>query len=83
MREFDIFNVINRMLLTNSDGLIEEDMFSYDNIESVEVCNSLILVQFYGINGSIPLRFFSPKGQKKVHYYMKMTNNKLWKVLNE
>lgn len=83
-----IKNCINNILVDFNNqptALVTEDMFTTDDIKKIQKHRSdpsLIFITFYGINGSVPIRFFDEKAQQKIKNFLKIRNSKLWESVN-
>ena len=67
---------------TTPDTLITEEMFDDMDIIDLSVNDGKTFVKFRGLNGTIPITFFSEPAQHKIRIWLKKRNTPLGKVLH-
>jgi len=82
-------HIVEHFFLTDNSEVtlmnsITPDMFTSSDIKDVHKDKDAdhFYVEFYGINGIIPMSFFSKESQDKILMWKKSRKSPLWEILN-
>jgi len=84
-----IKHIRSTLLLVDGDtgnlmNPITSNMFNIDDIKDIRMNKNdeMFMIEFHGLNGIIPIRFFDDKSKQKLSIWLSSRNSPLWKVLN-